>query len=474
VGGGPNAFAKLVLLLWPLLVLWAMRRSRRPTVTATSLFLAGFLLLPEQTFWKVPGLPEFGKPSIVPLSILAGLVAFHWRAYRSRFTFDAFTASMLGVIVAGGLITGASNGDAVRWGKTLLPGISAYEGFHMLVEDVLTFFLPLMLARALYRTHDELRVLLRALVVAALWMSGIALFEMRMSPQLHTWIYGFIPVDSWDQVMRAGGYRPLGFTRHGLAFVLYFFAGTLAAVALRREKRPGGGRWLGIWVAPYLFAVTVAFGSLGATVYTLVGVALLKLTPPRAQVALAIAAGLFALSFPYQRWHDTFPTDSFVENARANADEDRAQSLEFRFINEDLLLERVKERWVVGWGEHSRANVYDPYDGRRVTVRDGAWIIQFGDRGVIGLAWLFGLLIIPLLHGFAALKRAPRPERRAIAALAVMAAIGTLDLLPNGAFHPLAFVFAGAFHGRTSWLGQRAKARVAAPGRVRAPALSPA
>jgi hypothetical protein len=475
MGEEPNAFARLVLLIWPLIVLASMKRARRPTVVATGLFLAGFLLLPEQTFWKLPGLPEFGKQSIVPISVLAGLYAFHRRAYRGRFSLDAFSGLALALIVVGGFVTGASNGDALRWGVTLLPAISAYDGFHMVLEDLLTFFVPFFLARVLFRTRDELLVLFRGLVVAALWMSGVALFEMRMSPQLHTWVYGFIPIDSWEQVVRAGGYRPLGFTRHGLAFVLYFFSATLAAVALRRARSSEGKRAVGVWVAPFLLVVTVAFGSLGATVYTVVGVLLLKLTPARFQLALALAAGLFAVSFPYQRWHDTFPTERFVENARANADEFRAQSLEFRFMNEDLLLERVKERWIVGWGEYGRANVFDTYDGRRVTVRDGAWIIQFGDRGLIGLIWLFGVLVVPLLlYGFAAVSRARPEHRRDLAALAVLLAIATLDLLPNGAFHPLAFVFAGAFLGQALALRERTRARVAAPLRARAVALAPA
>jgi hypothetical protein len=406
--------------------------------------------------------------------VLVALVAFHPRPYRRRLSMDWIAGLMFALIIVGGFVTGASNDDALRWGRTLLPSISAYEGFHMVVEDLLTFFVPFLLARALFRTRDELVVLFRVLVSAALWMSIIALFEMRMSPQLHTWIYGFIPVDSWDQVVRAGGYRPLGFTRHGLAFVLYFFAATLAAVALRRTRRRDGTRAIGAWVAPFLFLVTLAFGSLGAMVYTVVGVALLKLTSARVQLAVALAAGLFAVSFPYQRWHDTFPTEKFVENARANADEARAQSLEFRFMNEELLLERVKERWIVGWGEHDRANVFDTFTGRRVTVRDGAWIIQFGDKGLIGLVWFFGLLVLPLFPAMLAVSRAPAEHRRAIAALAVLLAIATLDLLPNGAFHPLACVFAGALLGQASMLKHRASVSVTSSPRVRRSTLVPA
>ncbi|NLY93790.1 MAG: hypothetical protein GXY23_07140 [Myxococcales bacterium] len=474
MGEGPNGFAKLVLLLWPIVSLIALSRTRNPVRTATSVFFAGFLLLPEQTFWKIPGLPEFGKNSIVPLWVLLGLVSFHRPRLRGRFRLDAFSSLVLATILACGTITGASNGDALRWGATLLPGITAYDGFQMALGDVFVFFVPFYLARVLYRTREDLNELFRGLVKAALWVSPIALFEMRMSPQLHNWFYGFIPIDSWDQVVRAGGYRPLGFTRHGLAFVLYFFAATLAAIALRRERKPNGRRVVGLWVAPFLAMITFAFGSLGAALYTMVGIALLLFVPARLQLVVALVAGLFVLSFPYQRWHDTFPTEKFVENARAQADEERAQSLEFRFLNEEMLLERVKMRPIVGWGEFGRANVYDTFSGRRITVRDGAWIIQFGDRGLLGLVWMFGMLVLPLIASVFAAARARKEHRRSIAALAVLLAIGAIDLLPNGAFHPLAFTFAGAMLGQLAALGARVKVPVRVRRARRSAALVPA
>ena len=189
---------------------------------------------------------------------------------------------------------------------------------------------------------------------------------------------------------------------------------------------------------------------------------------------VALVAGLFVLSFPYQRWHDTFPTEKFVENARAQADEERAQSLEFRFLNEEMLLERVKMRPIVGWGEFGRANVYDTFSGRRITVRDGAWIIQFGDRGLLGLVWMFGMLVLPLIASVFAAARARKEHRRSIAALAVLLAIGAIDLLPNGAFHPLAFTFAGAMLGQLAALGARVKVPVRVRRARRSAALVPA
>lgn len=462
LGDGPNFIARFVLFfVWPLLALWMMKRTHRPTATFFGLFFAGLLLLPEQTFFKIPGLPYLGKHAILPLSLFIPLYLFHRRAFRGRFRFNFITSLLFVSIILSALITGASNGDPLFFGATVLPGISAYDGMHMAISDLLRFFLPFYAASVLLRDAESLRLFFRILVRAVLLASLIALFEMRMSPQLHQWFYGFIPIDSWSQVIRSSGYRPLGFTRHGLAFVLYFLSAAIAAFVLRRTQQRGEARPIRIWVAPYLVIITLAFGSLGATLYAIAGIAALKLLPSRLIMLAAIVAGCVVASFPYKRYHGEVDTEAMVESARANADEERAQSLEFRFMNEDLLLERVRDRLYVGWGEFGRADVYDEFDGRRVTVRDGAWIIQLGDRGLIGLLWFFGMLLLPLFSLLFAFGRADRTHRRLLAALALLVAISAADLLPNGAFHPLGFIFAGAL------LGQLRTLKVHAPAKVR-------
>lgn len=460
LGDGPNIIARFVLFfVWPLLALWMMKRSRQPLATFFGLFFAGLLLLPEQTFFKLPGLPYLGKHAILPLSLISSLFLFHRGWLRRRLggapRFSLSAGIFFSAIVLSALITGAANGDPLYFGATVLPGISAYDGLHMAISDLLRFFLPFYAARLLLRDAESLRVFFHILVRAVLLASLIALFEMRMSPQLHQWFYGFIPIDSWTQVIRSSGYRPLGFTRHGLAFVLYFLAAAIAAFALRRTQKKGDARRIGVWIAPYLVIVTLAFGSLGATIYAVAGIAALKLLPARFIMLAAIIAGSVVASFPYQRYHGKIDTEAMVESARANADEERAQSLEFRFMNEELLLERVRDRLYVGWGEFGRADVYDEFDGRRVTVRDGAWIIQLGDRGLIGLVWFFGMLLFPLFSLLFRFGRADRTHRRLLAALALLVAISAADLLPNGAFHPLGFIFAGALLGQLEALGDR-------------------
>ena len=69
----------------------------------------------------------------------------------------------------------------------------------------------------------------------------------------------------------------------------------------------------------------------------------------------------------------------------------------FRFDNEAKMLERATQRPWFGWGTYCRACLFDPWSGDQTSVRDGAWIIQLGNYGIVGFVGKFSLLLFPLL-----------------------------------------------------------------------------
>ena len=62
-------------------------------------------------------------------------------------------------------------------------------------------------------------------------------WEVRMSPQLHSSMYGFRPF-RFDQAYRWGGYRPSVFMQHGIALGLFMASCTLVAFWLWRSGFP--------------------------------------------------------------------------------------------------------------------------------------------------------------------------------------------------------------------------------------------
>ena len=62
-----------------------------------------------------------------------------------------------------------------------------------------------------------------------------ALFEVRFSPQLNIWIYGFFQHD-FQQMIRGGSFRPIVFLPHGLWVALFFLSTLVAAAALLHRR----------------------------------------------------------------------------------------------------------------------------------------------------------------------------------------------------------------------------------------------
>jgi hypothetical protein len=157
---------------------------------------------------------------------------------------------------------------------------------------------------------------------------------------------------------------------------------------------------------------------------------------------------VFVLAYPAVQMSDVIPFADVEAFFEAQFGDERAHSLMFRFENEALTLDRAMERPWFGWGSYCRACLFEPWSGAMTSVRDGAWIIQLGDLGIVGFIGKFGLLLFPLLTLVRRLRYVPRAsDRRLLAGLGLMIGFATFDLIPNGDFTRSAFVLSGALFG---------------------------
>jgi len=91
------------------------------------------------------------------------------------------------------------------------------------------------------------------------------LFEIRFSPQLHYWFYGYYS-GGFTTEMRAGGFRTVVFIGNGLVVALYVVTTAVVAAALWRvrvriQRLPPGG------VTAYLSALLILCKTAGALIY---------------------------------------------------------------------------------------------------------------------------------------------------------------------------------------------------------------
>ena len=450
-----NWFAAFVLLSWPLVsfFLYSTQPLNRATLWT---ILGGEFLLPVGSLGKIAsGIPPIDKVFIPNIAALLGCVILRRQPLRlfSRFGIAELFLSML---IVGPFITSVLNDDMVFTGGLPKPALTLYDAASS-VEGALVMLLPFFVGRQFLRKAEDSEEFLRVLVIAELFYSILTLVEIRLSPQLHYWFYGY-PASDFLQQIRSGGYRPMVFIGHGLITAFFLMAAVLAATTLWRVR---------VRVAPappaavtgYLSVILVLSHSLGALTYAVGLSPVILIAKARLQMRLAVVLATFALLYPMTRMMDLIPIDTLLSwSGSYNAD--REQSLGFRFMQEGELLKRASERIVFGWGGYSRSHVYETDSGKDLSVTDGIWIIVLGTLGVFGFIGLFGLLTLPIynLRGVFSLATSEK-DRLILSATALMMAINVVDLLPNSPLTPWTWLMCGSLLGRSEALRANAAAR---------------
>lgn len=458
----PNPLAYLMLMLWPFVCLVLFRTQTVERAIVWSI-LGGYLLLPPLAEFNLPLVPAMDKVSIPNLSVLAILVLT--AAQRVQLLPEGRVARVLVVLFICSAIPTVltnrepivfqvlSNAYPIVFVVDMLPGQSVRDIGSVLISQVLTI-VPFLIARQFLNSEAGLRALLVGLMAGALAYSIPSLIEIRFSPQMNVWVYGFFQ-HSFEQMMRAGGFRPIVFLPHGLWLALFVCTAAMAAAALARAM-PAPDRWKGVLVTLYLLVLLLLCKSAASIAYGLVLVPLILFASRRALILLAMLFGMIAVTYPMLRNVDLVPTDAIVAKV-AEVNPLRAHSLGFRFNNEAQLLERAAEKPAFGWSGWGRSLVRHPETGEIMTIPDGRWIIVFGSFGWLGYIGEFGLLALPLiLLGRHVLRHRDAELSPYIGAVALILGITLMDMLLNATLTPFIWLTAGAVLGYAERLSPRA------------------
>ena len=414
--------------------------------------LGAYLLLPVGTSVDLPMIPPLDKWTVPNLAayLVCVLVKGKHVPLLPRYRIARW---LMLVYIVSPFITTLNNPDPIVLGQVYVKGMETYDALSAVTRQLL-FILPFLLGLAFLRSANDHQEILMILAVAGMLYSLPMLFEVRMSPQLHRWIYGYFP-HSFLQQMREGGFRPVVFMGHGLIVAFFTMTSVIAATALWRIRQRvsvfSGGQ-----VTAYLMVLLILTKSMASFLYAAVLAPLVRYGKPRHQIRLASAMVMFALFYPLLRGWDLFPSQ-MIQDVAASFSVERAQSFEFRIKNEDILLEKANLRPLFGWGSWGRGRVYDPGTGRDISVTDGRWIIVIGQFGWVGLIAEFGLLALPVLRCVRVLPYVVNQrEAHSPAAITLILGINELDLLPNNSMSPWTWLIAGALLGRmNSYLSPR-------------------
>jgi hypothetical protein len=439
----------------------------------------GTLFLPERAAVDPPILPPIDKHGLSMICALVGLTMTAPRRVFDAKPFRGWDVPILLMIVTH-VGTVQTNGDTFIYGGqldwngepfpiTVLPSLPPSYVFPMTMQDLVNLWAPFFLARATIRSREDAGELLRALSLGAVLYVPLMVAEMVLSPQIHRWVYGY-HASNFAHAVRGSGFKPNVFLMGGLAVALFGFVSVSAATTLHRTRLPAGPVPAIVAVGGMTLALVFSRNT-AVLVYLAATLPLAMFTRARTQARVAlIIVSLFA-AFPYLRVSDRVPTEDLVAlSARYN--DERAQSLKFRFDNENILLEKALERPWFGWGGHSRNRVFDEVTGKDISITDGEWIIHMGYRGGLGTAGWILLFLMPIVAAVRAVGRTPLElDRLLLGGLALTVAVHAIDLLPNASFNSLPYLLAGALAGLVSGLRQRpaASAQSVALARIVAP-----
>jgi hypothetical protein len=433
----------IMLFSWPLVASWLFSKLKLERAVIWGILLP-YMILPVGAGIDLPLIPVLDKTTI-PNIVLLFLAWKHSKGKLKLFPESIVARALFLMMLFVPFVTSALNSQPLIFPQNYIPGLTIKDAIGSLLLSCI-LMIPLVLGRCFLGTAEAHRDMLKILVAAGLVYSVFMLIEIRLSPQLHTWIYGYFPHEGgFIQQVRQGGYRPVVFMGHGLLVALFAMFVVAAAAALWRDKIVSEGRYL--FKAGYMFGVLVLCKTLGALLYALLVLPLVLFSSPRTQLRVALILVLVAVTYPALRGAGMVPVNEML-NAAQTIDEERARSLDFRFTNEEALLERASERPLFGWGSWGRNHIRDPITGDMTSVTDGYWIIVIGVNGWIGYLATFGLLAWPILTIFWRARREVADFLTpSTGALCLLLAINVIDFIPNAALMPLTWLIVGSLIG---------------------------
>lgn len=443
-----------VLLLWaaasPLLfVFFSVRRAVMVS------FVFGWLFLPKASV-PIAGFPDISANMVIAMGVIFGTLVFDFTVllrFRPRFV-DLFAIALLIVPI----FTSLSN------------DLGIYDGVSRSFGQFVKWGVPYFFGRVLIRSLDDLRDFVLILLVGALVYLPFCAWEMRMSPHLNKYLYGFEPFRFYT-TRRFGGWRPVVFLSHGIEMGMWLMSAAIVAIAAWRSRqiKAIGGVPMS-WIAIVLLAFLLLSRALGGWALFVVAmgcfatIRIVKFRPILLLFVLlpAIYVGMRVLDV----WNGAGLVDAVTVIS-----EKRAGSLQTRLIHDQRLKDRALERPILGWGGWGRQRLRSA-GGANLSITDAMWVIMIGQHGLIGLVSWVGMFVVPCVMVVRSVNIRHLISKPMLPVLALVLIVPMLmtDLMLNAFIGPILIMIPGALVSLASALAKMAQASDVASKRARAAA----
>lgn len=393
--------------------------------------VAGFLLLPNVVY-DLPGIPNYDKGLAIVLGVGVSAALVDSKRVLS-FRLRKVDVPILVLCLA-------------PFCSAVINGQGAYDGASKLFDFAVRWALPWFLGRLYFGDFESQKYLALAVIIGALCYVPFALWEVKMSPQLHREFYG-VMLRSFKHARRGFGlWRPNVFVSHGLAYALFNSLAALLAFWLWHTKAVTRvwGFPMGFVCAVLLFMTLVAQSGNAILLFFLGVICLLAATRYRRAfpvICLVLLPPVYVTMRQALRWD----AKELVALAEGVFGKKRAISLNVRIESEAQLRDQILQRPWFGFNDFK---AFTGNKGREVEsdpiLVDSRWLLYLGLYGAFAMIGLWGM---QLLAPYLVWKRLPpgwwsHPALAAMVVMGVASLLITLDGLLN-AFEIQAFT-AGA------------------------------
>jgi hypothetical protein len=425
-----NFMVPVALFGW-IPVVKAIFKRFDPRMAVAIALVAGWQFLPVAGL-KLKGIPSYNKVTATCLVIL------YWAYKFDKTRFDNFSFKPIDLPMLAWSIA--------PFFSSVFNGLGLYDGLSQVMYQSITWWVPWYIGRVWFNDSDGLKLIGMAIFIGAIAYIPFCWFELIMSPQLHRLTYGFHQHNFLQTLRDGGGFRPMVYMDHGLmtaswmGLALFISAWLLYTGDLPEKILSVPSRLLFLALA----GTFLMMKSYGAIFLIFLGLLFVFLSNRLKNIWLIIVLLIAPPLYVYTRttgiWDGTNLSGFVAEKFSPT----RAQSLQFRFDNETILIKKAMEGTVFGWGGYGRSRVYDN-TGKDITVADGLWIITLGQNGIFGLVALIVAVQTPVV--FYLMRTSPEhwneKNRGAPTVMTVFLSIYMIDSLLNAMINPVYMVFSG-------------------------------
>lgn len=432
--------AKLALVVWPVITLILISRYKLGIGSLMSI-IGAYLFLPVKTYIDLPFFPAIGKDTIAVYTILI-YMAVRGIPYKLN-SLPKSGRLILWLFLLAPIGTAMVNQERY----VVLPGLSFYDGISSSVASFIIIF-PFLLGFSYFKTAEQQKDLFKVFAVSAFIYAFFVFYEIRMSPDLHLKLYGYLP-HSWIQQKREGGFRAMVFIGHGLFVSFYLAVGVAMWAALKKttvKVPPLSVNWgLGI-----VFLALLLNKTYSALLLALVAIFYILFLNFKKTITASLLMALLFISYPVLKAVELIPEASILSGVAQLSDE-RSRSLEFRFDQEAALLKHANEKILFGWGGWGRNRVFSD-SGADVSTTDGGWIIVLGKSGWIGFFTTFWFFAYPVWRLYkkrnTISQNSTDQEKLLLGGHAMILGIILINNIPNETLRPVYWFLAGSLLGR--------------------------